>query len=164
MKLLLEVYLVRLLNHGKEVIYVGLPLCAVWLVHRALKQPSRRLRIKNCTPDIEKPVAKVRSGVKAPERTPGVWRPMSFQRPQAPPYPDWDIHTTNPLPYRPFRYGPYHITMGLRSMKWDEWIELDNHFPKFHADKARRIKERGEKCCKTTAEAFDGAIELLEEL
>ncbi|KAL2006702.1 hypothetical protein VTN00DRAFT_9370 [Thermoascus crustaceus] len=54
--------------------------------------------------------------------------------------------------------------MGLRSMKWDEWIELDNHYPRYHADKARRIRERGEKCCKTAPEAMDGAIELLEEL
>ena len=42
--------------------------------------------------------------------------------------------------------------------------ELDNHYPRFHADKARRIKERGNKCCKTAPEAFDGAVELLEEL
>jgi hypothetical protein len=43
-------------------------------------------------------------------------------------------------------------------------IELDNHYARYHADKARRIKERGEKCCKTAPEAMDGAIELLEEL
>ncbi|KAJ5767262.1 uncharacterized protein N7511_004878 [Penicillium nucicola] len=54
--------------------------------------------------------------------------------------------------------------MGLRSMKWDEWIELDNHYLKYHADKARRIEERGSKCCYTDPEAMDGAIELLEEL
>lgn len=78
----------------------------------------------------------------------------------------------------------YFVTMGLRSMKWDEWIgeskpshqpidhsfivtpspELDNHYLKYHADKAQRIKERGEKCCKTAPEAMDAAIELLEEL
>lgn len=77
----------------------------------------------------------------------------------------------------------YFITMGLRSMKWDEWIgrsfshttsmasetlteapELDNHYLRYHADKARRIKERGAKCCRTAPEAMDGAIELLEEL
>ena len=53
--------------------------------------------------------------------------------------------------------------MGLRAMAWDEWIELDSHYPRFHADKARRIAERGPKCCKTDPVAFDGAIELLEE-
>lgn len=42
--------------------------------------------------------------------------------------------------------------------------ELDNHYLKYHADKARRIEERGEKCYGTAPEAMDGAIELLEEL
>lgn len=66
-------------------------------------------------------------------------------------------------------------------MKWDEWIgehpipptsnithsqgpELDNQYLRFHADKTRRIEERGEKCCRTAPEAMDGAVELLEEL
>lgn len=43
-------------------------------------------------------------------------------------------------------------------------IELDNHYLRYHADKNRRIKERGAKSCKTAPEAMDGAIELLEEL
>ncbi|RAK97476.1 uncharacterized protein BO80DRAFT_458099 [Aspergillus ibericus CBS 121593] len=93
------------------------------------------------------------------------WIPSDFKRPPASPYPNWDVHTTKPIPYRPFRYGPkYFVTMGLRSMKWDEWIELDNHYLRYHADKARRIQERGDKCCRTAPEAMDAAIELLEEL
>ncbi|KAL4779632.1 hypothetical protein BJX76DRAFT_351639 [Aspergillus varians] len=93
------------------------------------------------------------------------WSPSDFKRPPASPYPDWDVHTTKPIPYRPFKHGPkYFITMGLRSMKWDEWIELDNHYLRYHADKARRIQERGDKCCRTAPEAWDAAIELLEEL
>ncbi len=35
---------------------------------------------------------------------------------------------------------------------------------KYHDDKAKRIAERGSKCCYTAPEAFDGAVELLEEL
>ena len=94
-----------------------------------------------------------------------VWIPQTFKRPVAPPYPDWSLESTKPLPYRPFRYGPkYNVTMGLRTMHWDDWIELDNHFLKFHDMKSRRILERGAKCCKTAPEAFDGACELLEEL
>ena len=56
--------------------------------------------------------------------------------------------------------------MGLRSMQWDEWIELDNHYMRFHEDKRRRIEERGSKCCRTDPDprVFDGAVELLEEL
>ena len=102
--------------------------------------------------------------INSPSRPLGVWIPVEFQRPAASPYPDWNINTTEPLPYRPFKFGPGHITMGLRAMKWDEWIELDNRYLKWHAIKAKRIKERGDKCCKTAPEAYDAAIELLEEL
>lgn len=42
--------------------------------------------------------------------------------------------------------------------------ELDNHYLRYHADKKRRIEERGSKSCMTAPEAMDGAIELLEEL
>lgn len=41
--------------------------------------------------------------------------------------------------------------------------ELDNHYLKYHADKAQRIIERGPKCSHTDPSAFAGAIELLEE-
>ncbi|KAI2715862.1 hypothetical protein CBS147318_5713 [Penicillium roqueforti] len=109
--------------------------------------------------DLEKPV---RGKVTRP---PGEWTPSDFKRPTAAPYAGWDVHSTKPIPYRPFRYGPkYYVTLGLRSMKWDEWIELDNHYLKYHADKSRRIEERGSKCCHTAPEAMDAAIELLEEL
>jgi hypothetical protein len=42
--------------------------------------------------------------------------------------------------------------------------EIDNTYPRFHADKAARILDRGSKCSRTDPSAFDGACELLEEL
>ena len=152
-------------EHPRTVFY-GLLLSSfsIWLfatiVSRYKKPQSRRAY----SPDPEKPTSKPRSTFKAPEREPGVWTPVDFKRPAASPYPNWDVHETEPLPYRPFRHGPYHITMGLRTMQWDEWIELDNHYLRYHQDKKRRIEERGEKCSKTAPEAYDGAVELLEEL
>lgn len=137
---------------------------SVWLLFAVvgkLRKPASR---RATSPDLEKPASRKSGSFKAPDRPPGVWIPSDFKRPAARPYPDWDVHKTQPLPYRPFRHGPYYITMGLRTMKWDEWIELDNHYPKYHADKARRIVERGSKCCRTAPDAFDGAVELLEEL
>ncbi|MCJ1388850.1 mannosyltransferase [Xylographa bjoerkii] len=152
------------IEHLKLVLY-GLLIWGlfIWLIIRIYKRFSIHLISRGSTPDLEKPSARTTTKPKGPERPLGVWEPVLFKRPAPEPYPDWDIHNTLPLPYRPFRQGPYHITMGLRTMKWDEWIELDCHYLKFHADKARRIKERGSKCCKTAPEAFDGAVELLEE-
>lgn len=109
--------------------------------------------------------SKTTSKEKEAGRIPGQWTPSSFKSPTPAPYPDWSLETTKPLPYRAFRYGPkYNVTMGLRSVKHDDWIQLDNHFPRFHADKARRLTERGTKCYATMPEAYPAAIELLEEL
>jgi len=52
-------------------------------------------------------------------------------------------------------------------MNWDDWIELDNHYLRFHADKTRRLAERGSKCVKVDTSdprAYDATLELLEEL
>lgn len=135
-----------------------------WLVATKLTKRNKSFIRREKSPDPEKPTSRKGSTLKAPERPPGIWTPVEFKRPKATPYPAWDVHKTDSLPYRPFRHGPYHITMGLRTMQWDDWIELDKHYLKFHADKAQRIEERGEKCCRTAPEAYDGAVELLEEL
>jgi hypothetical protein len=70
-------------------------------------------------------------------------------------------------------YGSEKYEVGWMD-RWDQnasteeqlltGTELDNHYFRYHADKTRRIKERGTKSCITAPEAMDGAIELLEEL
>jgi len=148
-------------SEPKLVLY-GVALFAVfaWLWIRVISLLKRPQSSRPATQDPEKPALR---RYKAPTRKPGVWEPMQFKRPTVPPAPNWNVHTSKPNPYRPFRHGPYHITMGLRNMNWDEWIELDNDFLKFHAAKAARIVDRGAKCCHTDPAAFDGALELLEE-
>ncbi|KAI9712310.1 MAG: hypothetical protein M1820_001523 [Bogoriella megaspora] len=145
----------------KSVLYALLLFsCLAWAVFKIARRVNHKGPDRARSPDLEKP-----STLKASERLPGVWVPSDFRRPPAAPYPDWSIKDTKPLPYRPFRYGPrYNINMGLRQMEWDEWIEVDNHYPRFHQDKAWRIEERGPKCCRTAPEAYDAAVELLEEL
>ena len=149
--------------HFKEVVYasVFILISLATLMSYFSRRRSQAAPTRPSTPSIEK--APPQEKAKGPDRVPGTWTPSSFVRPTPAPYPDWDIETTKPLPYRPFRYKNF-VTMGLRSLpSWDDWIELDNHYPRFHADKTRRIRERGEKCCKTDPEAYDGAVELLEE-
>lgn len=133
----------------------------VSLVVPRLVTYTRQARLKSAAQkDQEKS-----GGKRAPQREPGQWTPSSFKAPKPSPLEDWSIETTKPLPYRAFRYGPkYNVTMGLRSVQFDDWIQLDNHYPRYHADKARRIAERGPKCCRTMPEAYPAAVELLEEL
>lgn len=150
---------------ARQFLYAGIvAVLFSWLLATKLIKRNKTIVPRQKSPDLEKPTSGKGSTFRTPERPPGVWTPVDFKRPKAAPYPGWDLYKTNPLPYRPFKHGPYHITMGLRTMQWDDWIELDNHYLKYHAEKARRIAERGEKCCRTAPEAYDGAVELLEEL
>ncbi|KAI1383049.1 mannosyl transferase [Hypoxylon trugodes] len=155
-------------GHLKETVYaVAL---ALLLLSTGIAYVVRRRRFGNkamrpstpTTPTLEKATS---SNPKNQGREWGKWMPSDFRMPKPDPYPDWSVENTKPLPYRPFRYGPkYNVTMGLRSIKHVDWIELDNHYPRFHADKARRIQERGSKCCRTAPEAYPAALELLEDL
>ncbi|KAH8177784.1 alpha-1,2-mannosyltransferase [Sarocladium implicatum] len=132
---------------GIAAIAFGLLLCLGRLYHHS--------RIKDFT----------RSKSKDGQTHTSQWQPSSFRPPRPPPFPDWSIETTRPLAYRAFRYGPkYNITMGLRAIDHQDWIQLDNQFPKYHADKAQRIEERGHECSRSAPEAFPAAVELLEEL
>lgn len=140
-------------------------LSVTWLVTAAAFKRLKPATQVAISLGFAKPIARdTGASIKHPVRPPGVWQPIDFQRPAAAPYPNWDFHKTAPIPYRPFKYGPHYITMGLRTMKWDEWIELDNQFLEWHAIKVQRIQERGVQCCRTAPEAYDGAVELLEEL
>ncbi|KAI1494716.1 alpha-1,2-mannosyltransferase [Biscogniauxia mediterranea] len=132
---------------------------AAYIIRRQnLKQLTARRPSTPTTPRLEK-------ALKTPQREWGKWVASDFRTPKPAPYPNWSIEHTKPLPYRPFRYGPkYHVTMGLRSLKLDDWIELDNQFPRYHADKTQRIAEKGSKLCGTAPEAYPAAVELLEEL
>lgn len=97
-------------------------------------------------------------------RKPGQWIPdHSFVTPSPKPFKNWDIEKTNPLPYRAFK-SKYSVTMGIRSMEWDRWFELDNQWHKFHNAKLQRLEERGTELYDTSPEARDAAYELLDEL
>ncbi|KAK3672177.1 hypothetical protein LTR78_007930 [Recurvomyces mirabilis] len=135
----------------KAVPYLLLALAAILLAVKYIQDHTKRTQnpTRRRSPDPEKPTdvtTYATKRLKPTEREPG---------------------NTKPLPYRPFRYGAYNITMGLRTMPWDSWIELDNQFPRFHALKAQRIAERGTRCYRaerSDPRVWDGAVELLEEL
>ena len=79
--------------------------------------------------------------------------------------------TLKPIPYRPFKWGDYQcvtpspppdpaaavanigpsVTMGIRSLPWDEWIELDRDFPQVHRVVEHRIQTRGARVLSVNA-------------
>jgi hypothetical protein len=46
------------------------------------------------------------------------------------PLPGFDLANTPPYPWRPWRAGKFHMTMGLRKMPEEDWLILDNLYEK----------------------------------
>ncbi|KAF7309473.1 hypothetical protein MIND_00318100 [Mycena indigotica] len=71
----------------------------------------------------------------------GDWAPQSFSYPKfdASSYP---LNEIKPPMYRPFRWGEYHVTMGIRSMHWGEWIELDDQFESYYRIRKHRLESK----------------------
>ncbi|KAJ7282014.1 hypothetical protein C8J57DRAFT_1056607 [Mycena rebaudengoi] len=109
----------------------------------------------------------------------GEWTPQEFEFPKfnACPHALSDI---KPPMYRPFRWGKYHVTMGIRSMSWGEWIELDDQYEAYHHIRKDRIECKGAEVVKVLPLSVrvhegedgsvrigggaEGAIELVHEL
>ncbi|KAN0101099.1 Protein of unknown function (DUF3445) domain containing protein [Tylopilus felleus] len=73
-----------------------------------------------------------------------VWTPVAFKYREVTPCP-LPISDVKPVPYRPFRWGEYHVTMGIRTMPWSEWIELDETFLYHQRFRTFRVSQRGKK-------------------
>ncbi|KAI0723515.1 hypothetical protein C8Q76DRAFT_398233 [Earliella scabrosa] len=94
---------------------------------------------------------------RAKERSPGEWTPVKFDYPRIEPSTE-HFSTLRPIPYRPFKWGEYHVTMGIRSMPWDEWIELDREFEQYRRVCEYRIRTSGARVLQIH-EAQPGIVE-----
>lgn len=45
-------------------------------------------------------------------------------------------------------HAPLSVTMGIRNMAWNEWIELDQNFVAHHKLREHRIRHWGERVVK----------------
>ncbi|KAF9259103.1 hypothetical protein L218DRAFT_1004180 [Marasmius fiardii PR-910] len=104
------------------------------------------------------------------EREWGEWTPVKFAYPEFPAY-TLNLSDIKPIPYRPFRWGQYHVTMGIRDMPWGEWIELDKDFPTYYAIRNHRLHSRGDNVLRILPDrpgivgsAYHAAVELAHEL
>ncbi|KAJ6581107.1 hypothetical protein B0H19DRAFT_1113623 [Mycena capillaripes] len=90
------------------------------------------------------PSAPKKSVPKAPnsKRSFGEWHPQPFDFPEFEPSPH-AVSEIKPPMYRPFRWGEYHVTMGIRNMQWEEWIELDDQYDAYHRIRKDRIERKG---------------------
>ncbi|KAF9258169.1 hypothetical protein L218DRAFT_974977 [Marasmius fiardii PR-910] len=113
---------------------------------------------------------KLRAGKENTERELGEWTPVKFSYPEFPACSS-NLADMKPIPYRPFRWGQYHVTMGIRDMPWAEWIELDNDFPTYYMIRKHRLHSRGDNVLRLLPDrpgvvksARHAAVELAHEL
>ncbi|RSL89154.1 hypothetical protein CEP52_014996 [Fusarium oligoseptatum] len=92
--------------------------------------------------------------------------PDAFKTPTPKPLPDFDLDRTKPQLYRPFRHGKNHITMGIRKLDWDSWIEMDSNFLWFHDTKVSELEKdlNAHVQYVNNAVTRDACFEVLEEL
>jgi hypothetical protein len=91
---------------------------------------------------------------------------LPFQTPLPEPDEEFDLKSKDPKLYRPFRHGANHITMGIRRLDWNHWIEMDSNFLSYHdlkmvelnKDLASHVKYVDNETTRA------GCFEVLEEL
>ncbi|KUJ15783.1 uncharacterized protein LY89DRAFT_734932 [Mollisia scopiformis] len=80
------------------------------------------------------------------------------------PFPGFDVSSTLPFPYRPFRAGRYTMTMGIRKMPEDDWLVIDNlylqeqelrrHLLRTNREGVLQCLPKAEEACKEALQAI----------
>ncbi|KAL4954552.1 hypothetical protein BDW69DRAFT_183445 [Aspergillus filifer] len=74
--------------------------------------------------------------------------------------------TQEPIPYRPWNNGPYHLTMGIKNTTLENWIELDNTYLTKYNLKKKLFTENRDKvlaCLPGCNEGLFEGLDLLKE-
>lgn len=89
-----------------------------------------------------------------------------FQTPLPAALEKFDLDAADPQLYRPMRHGPNHVTMGIRKLDWNHWIELDSNYRRYHDLKVQELdKDFGAHIdFVDNATTRDACLEMLEEL
>jgi hypothetical protein len=91
---------------------------------------------------------------------------IEWKTPSPKPLVDFDLDATNPQLYRPCRHGPNHVTMGIRKLDWNNWIEMDSNFMWYHDTKVSELEKDIDAHVQYVDNAVtrDACFEVLEEL
>ncbi|KAI0092520.1 hypothetical protein BDY19DRAFT_990236 [Irpex rosettiformis] len=154
--------------------FAGLGLFAIYRRYNSSSSTSSSDSVKVSTgaeaPSSTKPALAARSSISPQQHEPGEWKPVQFDYPTIVPSAD-DPRNIRPVPYRPFKWGEYQVMMGLRTMPWDEWFELDEQFEHYYRIRENRLRTRGERLVQVLPATpglvnggHDAAAELVQEM
>ncbi|CAJ0540896.1 Ff.00g077790.m01.CDS01 [Fusarium sp. VM40] len=90
----------------------------------------------------------------------------AWKTPSPKPLIDFDLDSKTPQLYRPCRHGPNHVTMGIRKLDWNNWIEMDSNFLWYHDLKVSELNKDIDAHVQYVDNAVtrDACFEVLEEL
>ncbi|WZH43081.1 hypothetical protein QYS62_004083 [Fusarium acuminatum] len=90
----------------------------------------------------------------------------AWKTPSPKPLVDFDLDSKTPQLYRPCRHGPNHVTMGIRKLDWNNWIEMDSNFLWYHDLKVSELEKDIDAHVQYVDNAVtrDACFEVLEEL
>ncbi|RKL28328.1 hypothetical protein BFJ72_g12559 [Fusarium proliferatum] len=91
---------------------------------------------------------------------------VEWKTPSPKPLLNFDLDAKKPELYRPCRHGPNHVTMGIRKMDWNNWIEMDSNFIWYHDLKVSELEKDIDAHVQYVDNAVtrDACFEVLEEL
>src|SRR6478752_1664740 len=91
---------------------------------------------------------------------------IEWKTPSPKPLVDFDLDAKKPELYRPCRHGPNHVTMGIRKLDWNNWIEMDSNFLWYHDLKVSELEKDIDAHVQYVDNAVtrDACFEVLEEL
>lgn len=129
---------------------------AIFLTYSCVQSRKSRVTSSNAvhTPPVTEKDRKVNKN-----REPGDWIAEEFDYPEIDPCP-FPLKDMRPVPYRAFRYGEYQITMGIRTMPWSEWIELDSTYPYWQRVRKFRVRTRGHDAVRVLPATEDDSVEV----
>ena len=81
---------------------------------------------------------------------------------EIPPVPDFDIHTTDPRPYRPWLSGKFAMTMGIRKLPEDDLFLLDKEYVEQQKFRRYLLKEKREGVMQCLPGSEDACAETLD--
>ncbi|KAM0549851.1 hypothetical protein ACHAPJ_009293 [Fusarium lateritium] len=78
--------------------------------------------------------------------------------------PHFEWRSQEQTPYRPWRNGPYHVTMGLKNTDVENWIDLDYTYLEKYTLKKQLYREHRDGVLSVLPGCDDAAFEALELL
>ena len=66
------------------------------------------------------------------------------------------------MTYLPVKGEPFTVSMGLRSMDLDKWIEIDEHFDQELSEKQQLLANKHDQVFASLPEGLSGSTETLE--